>query len=284
MQNDLIDEINLKTEEKQITVGGIKIFYVESGEGFPTILLHGWPTSSYLWRNIYPVLAKKGKIIVPDLPGYGKSDKPCNVGYSVSEQAERLDVFIRNLNYDKINLVVHDIGGTIGLLWTVRNIDKINKLVITDTIIFPELKGILLSMRLLILFAKLPFLKNILASNYIIEEIMRLGVYRKSKLTSSVLNNYLEPFRSSEAKKIYLKSLSDFKREECREIIDKSPALNIPVKIICGEKDFMMREEMFRIKRLLPDAEFELMKNASHFLQEDQPEKLSVSLGDFLYE
>lgn len=269
--------------ENYMNVKGINIYYVDEGSGFATILLHGWPTSSYLWRNIYPGLTGFGRVIVPDLPGYGKSDKPVNVSYSLSNQAERFDMFLSQLNLEKINLVVHDIGGTIGLLWAVRNSKKINKLVITDTIIFPELSGILFSMKLLIYFASVPFINKILVSDFMIKEIIKLGVYRKLKQSVEIIENYLAPFADSQAKKVFLKSLSDYDKNDCLEIINKSSQLEMPIKIICGDKDYMMKKEMLRIKNLFPHSDFDLMQNAGHFLQEDQPKKLTEALVKFLY-
>ena len=283
MSEAILEETIQEKEEKEAVVEGVSIYYIENGQGFPTVLLHGWPTSSFLWRNVYPALAEQGKVIVPDLPGYGQSEKSIGICYSINEQAERLGKFIEYLGFEKINLVVHDIGGTIGLLWAVRNADKINRLVISDTIIFPELKGILLSMRLLILFSRLPVIGNMFVTDFAIKNFMKLGVYGKSVLSREVLKNYIAPLGNKNGRRACLKSLSDINMKECKEIINKISLLKIPVKIVFGGKDFLMRKEMYRIKELLPEAEFTIIKNAGHFLQEDEPGKLGKELKEFLF-
>ncbi|CAG0980000.1 MAG: alpha/beta fold hydrolase [Candidatus Methanoperedens sp.] len=100
-----------KPQAKTIKVNGSNIFYLESGKGKPVVLLHGWPTSSYLWRNIIPSLAKKQRVIAPDLTGYGRSDKPLDIIYSIDNQSKILGEFLDRLELNKTALVVHDFGG-----------------------------------------------------------------------------------------------------------------------------------------------------------------------------
>jgi haloalkane dehalogenase len=59
-----------------VGINALSIHYLEAGEGEPVLLLHGFPTSSHLWRNVLPELAKTHRAIAIDLPGYGLSDKP----------------------------------------------------------------------------------------------------------------------------------------------------------------------------------------------------------------
>ena len=91
---EMNDVMNDPQVSNTISVEGMKMYYEEMGSGYPTVLLHGWPTSSYLWRNVIPVLAEKGRIIAPDLPGYGKSDKTLDAKYNLKKQAERFDQFL----------------------------------------------------------------------------------------------------------------------------------------------------------------------------------------------
>ena len=76
-----------------VDVNGSKMHYIEAGQGDPILLLHGIPTSSYLWRNVMPHLAPLGRCIAPDLIGFGKSDKP-NIEYSIFDHIKYIDKFI----------------------------------------------------------------------------------------------------------------------------------------------------------------------------------------------
>ena len=103
-------------------VNGRRIAYVDVGEGDPIVLLHGNPTSSYLWRNIIPGLENQGRVIVPDLIGQGDSDKlPASEGperYSFLVAYEFLSGLFEALGLqENITLVLHDWGSGLGFHW-----------------------------------------------------------------------------------------------------------------------------------------------------------------------
>ena len=69
-------------QSKYITIENLKLHYLEEGEGEVVLLLHGFPTSSHLWRNVMPSIAATHRVIALDLPGFGRSDKPLSASYS----------------------------------------------------------------------------------------------------------------------------------------------------------------------------------------------------------
>ena len=95
------------------TVHNLRLHYLEAGEGPPVLLLHGFPTSSHLYRNILPELGKTHRAIALDLPGYGLSDKPLDVAYDYDFYADVISSFLAALGIEETNLVVHDLGGPI---------------------------------------------------------------------------------------------------------------------------------------------------------------------------
>ncbi len=101
----------------------------------PVLLLHGVPTSAYLWRDVIPGLKENSRVIVPDLIGFGKSSKTDN--YDFTAQVEYLGELIDFLALDDVRLVVHDWGGPIGLLYAARNSENIAGIVIMETSIAP---------------------------------------------------------------------------------------------------------------------------------------------------
>ena len=106
-------------------VDGLDLAYVDIGESDPILLLHGNPTSSYLWRNIIPYLSDRYRCIAPDLISMGDSDKLPDSGptsYRFVEHREYLDGFLETLDLgDRITLVVHDWGSALGFDWANRN-------------------------------------------------------------------------------------------------------------------------------------------------------------------
>jgi haloalkane dehalogenase len=101
-------------ESRFVTVKGSQMHYVEQGQGDPILFVHGNPTSSYLWRNVIPLLTGSGRCIALDLIGMGLSDKP-DIPYRLFDHVEYFDGFINELGLGQITLVVHDWGGFLGM-------------------------------------------------------------------------------------------------------------------------------------------------------------------------
>ena len=264
---------------KYVRMGNLNIHYLTAGEGEPVVLLHGWPTHSYLWRKIIKPLANTRRVIVPDLPGFGKSDKPLDVSYGFEFQSSALDEILNSLNIEKTALVVHDIGGSIGLHWAIRNREKLERLAILDTFLHPDLP---LMMRILFFMFRFRSITNWSASPSGIAAILRWGVANKNVLNKEDIAAYQAPFASPESRAALLKTFNDIKIDDLGEIVKKLPDLGIPISIIYGEKDILLAPEMRRIKQEIPDSNITSIPNCGHFLQEDQPERLSELLVEFL--
>jgi pimeloyl-ACP methyl ester carboxylesterase len=96
---------------------GLRMHYVDEGDGPPVLLLHGEPTWSYLYRHVIPPLVRAGyRCVAPDYVGFGRSDKVItDAWYVVERHVESIRAFIEELDLSQITLVVHDWGGPIGL-------------------------------------------------------------------------------------------------------------------------------------------------------------------------
>jgi len=117
--------------QKEITIYGQKIHYVEAGSGPNLILLHGLGGSSQVWQfNIGP-LAEKYHVFVPDQIGFGKSDKPL-VNYRIRTYVDFLDQFCKQLKIDRPTLVGNSMGGWIAAIYTATYPDRVDKLVLAD--------------------------------------------------------------------------------------------------------------------------------------------------------
>ena len=113
-------------EKKFAAVNGKQIAYLEEGTGDPIVLLHGNPTSAFLWRNVVPELVNSGRVIVPDLIGQGDSEKlPASEGpdrYSLEVAYMYVDGLLEAIDANKnVTLVIHDWGSGIGFLWAMRH-------------------------------------------------------------------------------------------------------------------------------------------------------------------
>ena len=107
---------DFRYEPRFVETEGLRMAYVEAGDGQPILMLHGEPTWGYLYRRMIPTLAEVGRVIVPDLIGFGRSDKPVNDNaYSYRSHARWLRHFIKQLDLRQITLVCQDWGGLLGL-------------------------------------------------------------------------------------------------------------------------------------------------------------------------
>lgn len=119
-------------------VGGLRMHYVDEGEGDPIVCCHGEPSWAYLYRKMLPPLVEAGhQVICPDLVGFGRSDKPTDRGwYSYDRHTEQVSGLLAGLDLDKATVVVQDWGGPIGLRWAVENADRVSRLVVMNTGLF----------------------------------------------------------------------------------------------------------------------------------------------------
>jgi haloalkane dehalogenase len=129
-------------EKKFASVNGKQIAYVEEGSGDPIVLLHGNPTSSFLWRNVVPELVASGRVIVPDLIGQGDSEKlPASDGperYTLEVAYSYVDGLLETIGANEnVTLVIHDWGSGIGFLWAMRHAAAVKGVAYMEGIVMP---------------------------------------------------------------------------------------------------------------------------------------------------
>src|SRR5262245_23313312 len=132
----------LPYQKQRRRVLGRQMAYVEVGAGDPIVLLHGNPTSSYLWRNVLPHLQPRGRCIAPDLIGMGDSDKLPDSGpgsYRFVEHRRYLDALLEALEvHERVTLVVHDWGSALGFDWANRHRQAVKGIAYMEAIVRPQ--------------------------------------------------------------------------------------------------------------------------------------------------
>jgi haloalkane dehalogenase len=117
---------------------GLRLAHLDEGDGRPVVFFHGEPTWSYLWRKLIgPVRDAGHRCIAPDLPGFGRSDKPTDIGwYSYDRHVDAMTGLFEELDLRDATVVVHDWGGPIGLRLAVEQADRVARVVALDTGLF----------------------------------------------------------------------------------------------------------------------------------------------------
>ncbi len=117
---------------------GLRLAHLDVGDGPPVMFFHGEPTWSFLWRKVIPPVRDAGyRCIAPDLPGFGRSDKPVEINwYSYDRHVSAVAPLLSELDVREATIVVHDWGGPIGLRLAAEHPDRIARIVILDTGLF----------------------------------------------------------------------------------------------------------------------------------------------------
>jgi haloalkane dehalogenase len=283
-----------KYAKKKAHVLEYTMSYVDEGSGHPIVLLHGNPTSSYLWRNIIPHLSGLGRCVAPDLIGMGDSDKLKNSGpdsYSFIEHRKYLDALLEEIGVtENVVFVVHDWGSALGFDWAYRHQNKVKGIVYMEAILFhydwsdwPE------DARKVFQGFRSPAGEEmILDKNYFIELVLPNSVIRK--LTPPEMDVYHRPFLNpGEDRRPTLtwprQIPIEGKPKEVVEIVAKYgewlSKSDIPKLFINAEPGAILVGRARDFCRTWPNQE-EATVIGKHFIQEDSPDEIGQSIANFI--
>ena len=264
-------------------LAGVRMHYVDEGEGDPILLLHGEPTWAYLYRKMIPSLARGARVIAPDLIGFGRSDKPTDRDwYSYQRHLDSIVQLIVHLGLESITLVVQDWGGPIGLRVAITHRDRFAHLVILNTGLFRPGPN----------WPSEAFLnwRSFAESN----PDLPIGFIMQGATTSSleedVVAAYEAPFPTPESKAgaaafpllVPLHS-GDPGAAEMAHVGDALEMWHKPVLVAFSDNDPIFSQRAGeRLAARIPSAIFVPIEGASHFLQEDKGEEIALLIQDWL--
>ncbi|WP_350291653.1 haloalkane dehalogenase [uncultured Croceitalea sp.] len=194
-------------ESKYVKVYGSKVHYIDENRQNDAnqttfVLLHGNPSSNYLWRNIVPELTKQGRVVAPDLIGFGKSDKP-EIDYKVLTHERYIEKFINILELDNIVFVLHDWGTALGLAFARKNENRVTGVAFMEGVIKPKKWDFgKARTRLIFRLFRTPFIGQwmIIKNNFFVENIL-LHMGTKRELSTKEREYYAAPFLSKNSRK-----------------------------------------------------------------------------------
>ena len=276
-----------------MNINGHDLHYIDQGEGKPVLMIHGNPTWSFYFRGLIQSLSNDFRTIALDHIGCGFSDKPDakTYKYTLESRIKDLDILITRLKInEKINLVLHDWGGMIGLAWAVDHPDKIDKIIITNTSGFFLPKGKRFPFRLwLIKTIKVFAIPAVLGLNVFAKGALFLG--SKTKLAPDVKKGLVEPYNSWKNRIATLKFVQDIPLtpndqsyalvnhvEQNLKRLDQTSLL-----FLWGAKDFVFDLTFLNeFKSRFPRAVTHVFHDAGHYLFEDKPEESCQLIQAFL--
>ena len=271
---------------------GLQYHYVDEGAGDPLVMVHGNPTWSFFFRQVIEALSGDFRCIAPDHMGCGLSDKPDESRYDfqLHSRVEDFTALMDHLALDRVTLMVHDWGGMIAMAWAVANVERVSRIIVTNTAGFfpPGGKGIpwrLWAVRNLSAVARPAVLHGNLFARGAIHMAPR------KKLSPAVAKGLLAPYNCPRHRLATLRFVQDIPLapgDPGYEIVDRTDRhLNalacIPMLILWGRHDFVFDVDYFNEwRRRFPDAEHHLFDDAGHYLLEDVPDRIVGLAADFL--
>jgi haloalkane dehalogenase len=276
-----------------LDLSGLKYHYLDQGSGDPVVMIHGNPTWSFYFRVLIKELSTRFRAIVPDHIGCGLSDKPDpnQYGYRLKNRVEDLETFLNYLDLkEKITLILHDWGGMIGMIYALRHIEKIERIVLMNTAAFFPPAGKSLPFRLWLVRNVTPFSKlAVQGANLFAYTALFIASHKK--LDNEVKSGLIAPYNCWENRTAILKFVQDIPVDEkdpsydLVEFADKNLHRldNIPMLICWGKHDFVFDlDYLSEWRRRFPDATVHLFPGAGHYVLEDVPEKILPLVRDFL--
>jgi haloalkane dehalogenase len=262
---------------------GLRLHYVDEGSGDPVVCFHGEPTWAYLYRKMLPPLEAAGhRVICPDYPGFGRSDKPTErAWYTYDRHVEHMSALLGALDLRDVTVIVQDWGGPIGLRWAVENADRVARLVILNTGLFTGRVS-----------------KGFMAWRDFAERNPDLPVgfvlqsATTTELPPEVAAAYEAPFPTAESKAgaaqfPLIVPISDDTpgAAEMRAVADELSRWTKPALVAFSDGDpvFPYPRAGERFCELIPGASEQVrIEGAAHFLQEDRGEEIAERIVQFI--
>ncbi len=270
----------------RMALPGGALSYVDAGAGPPVVLVHGNPTWSFYYRRLIAALSGTHRVIAPDHLGCGLSEKPQHYPYTLSSHIDNLGRLIDQLGLGRVDLVVHDWGGAIGMGWATRNPERVGRIVVLNT-------GAFLGPRLpfRIAVCRYPLFGDLAVRGLNAFALAGTVMAVERPLEPAVRRGYLLPYGSWAERVAIQRFVRDIPMSprhptwavvdgidrELRTLRDK------PMLILWGGKDWCFTDDFLAgwLARF-PEAEAVRFDQAGHYVLEDAHEELVPRAVRFL--
>ncbi len=266
-------------------VDGLRLAYLDEGprDGPPVWFMHGEPTWSYLWRKVFPAVAAAGyRCIVPDLAGFGRSDKPTDIGwYSYDRHAALMLALADELDLSGGTMVVHDWGGPIGMRLFVERPERFGRLAVMDTGLFTGEQPMTDAWKA---FRDFVERTEDLPVGFLVKGACARG------MEDDVVAAYEAPFPDAASKAgarafpLMLPTTPEMPGAAAgRAVRDALAADHRPKLFLWADSDPIIPVKAGeRMAQLVNAPAPEIIENASHFLQEDAGEQIGARIAEWL--
>jgi haloalkane dehalogenase len=262
---------------------GVRSFALDSGSGDAVVLVHGVPSSSFLYRKVVPLLAERGlRAVAFDFPGLGLAERPERFDYSWSGLARWMGPALEALGVARCHLVIHDIGGPIGLEWALGDRERVVTLTLLNTLLNVATFRRPWSMR--------PFatrgvgelwLKSLNA--FTMRQILRLqAIADRSAVSPEELSAYYELLVREDGGRAFLKIMRGFELTGEKEALFRDGAADRPwpAQVVWGERDPAIGVKERHFAQRIFGIEQPILLPAKHLPQEDHAPAVAQAVAE----
>lgn len=255
-----------------------EVAYDVFGEGEPVVLIHGTPSSSYLWRGVVEELRNEWELYLFDLVGYGQSSQ--TDGQNVSAKAHGA-VFSELLDFwglDEVNVVGHDYGATTALRTNLIHDHEYRRMALLDGVV----KAPWVTPFSTLVRDNIEVFQQVPAH---IHRQLLIGHFRSAiygDMSEAELEPYLEPWLGEAGQAAYYRQVAQFDEQYTDEIEPLYPSIETPTLVAWGEHDEWLDFAVGEwLAEQIPGAEFRPIPDAGHFVPEDNPHRVATIIDEF---
>jgi pimeloyl-ACP methyl ester carboxylesterase len=266
---------------RDVTASGVRLRVAEVGEGPPVVLLHGLFVDHTTWDGVVADLASEFRLIAPDLPGFGESEKPPPVRfpYGVEAFAEAIADLHAGLGLGRVALVGHGVGGAVALTLAARHAELVSHLVLLDALCFPAALGIeraLAQIPVLSSFAFRQLWGRTAFHALFRDRLLAAG----TSISTARIDYYYDVFNTPTARGGAFATLRS--TLDPRPVEAQTSRVQTPTLVLWGRRDRVYPAAFGqRLARRIRGAGFELL-DAGHCPQEERPREVAQAIGRFL--
>jgi pimeloyl-ACP methyl ester carboxylesterase len=262
-----------------LTIAGLKTHLVREGKGEPLILLHGLGASSYSWRYTVPELAKHYEVFAPDLPGFGRTDKPWDFDYSIHGLHTWIVSFMDHFGLKTARFAGNSMGGVLSL-WTAMEAPKrVERMVLIGTPAYIENRPKMLWP------LSWPFIGRVYEwalGDVTLKYIANSTFVDKTKVDARMIEEYGRPLKSAAGRRAVAEFVRRAVPPDHVERIKRYRGVQHSTLVLVGEHDKMVgRAGAERLVKDMPNATFCLIEGCGHAPQEDLPGPTNARLVEF---
>lgn len=264
-------EIPNSEYSKFAEVDGIKIHYQEKGSGTPLILIHGYGSSTFTWRDVFVPLSEKFRVIALDLKGFGFSEKPTG-DYTRKAQAVLVQHFLDKLKIEKAWFAGSSMGGEVSLNVALQNPERVKGLILIDSAGVKSVKGSSYTPSIYeIPFIGRAFVALGLLSDNLIRESLERSYFDDSKVTKKVVETYYLPLQTNNGQRAIVSAQRQW---DLYPIEDELSKIKVPTLIIWGKEDFVTPlAGGKKMNASIENSKMVIFENCGHLPAEEMPQK-----------